>query len=227
MPGVLCLQGGREFTPECREMDGEVLRRARAGSPERPVVVLAGAARVGSDHAGAVARAVEHYESLGAVARGVTDPRHDARATLDELHDEIGLIVLPGGSPSSLIDVLFADDALVGRRLVELHERGVGISGASAGAMAMCEFCVLPDRGRRGRVAVAHGLGLVEGVALPHWTPGDPRWELPDDVHLWGLPECGGVVIEGDATAAVGAGAPSFRHAGAGWLPVIRHVAAT
>jgi len=39
MTGVICLQGGREFTTECREMDAEVLRLA--GSDR--VAVLAGA----------------------------------------------------------------------------------------------------------------------------------------------------------------------------------------
>ena len=44
--GVLCLQGGRELTPPCAEMDAAVLARSNGR-----VVVLAGAARIGSDYA--------------------------------------------------------------------------------------------------------------------------------------------------------------------------------
>ncbi len=56
--GVLCLQGGRELTPPCEEMDRTVLERS-----DGSVVVLAGAARPGSDYAGASKRTVAHYRT--------------------------------------------------------------------------------------------------------------------------------------------------------------------
>ncbi len=223
MTGLICLQGGREFTEPCREMDAEVLDRSGAGSGDRPVAVLAGAARVGQDYRGASGRAATHYRSLGALVEVVPDPREDLDAALAALHDDIGLLVLPGGSPSALIDVLLGTTPGVGTRLLELHRAGSALSGASAGAMVLAEFCVLPDRGRDGRTAVTDGLGLVEGLVLPHWHPGTERWQLPAEVDLWGLPECGGVLVDGDGvTEAVGQGTPSFRVAGAEWLPVVR-----
>ena len=211
--GVLCLQGGRELTPPCREMDRAVLDRC-AG----PVAVLAGAARPGSDYDGASARAAGHYRALGAEVRVVPDPRADVAGALAELTDDVGLVVLPGGAPGGLLDVLTAvDDGSIGRRLTDLWTRGAGLSGASAGAMVLCARTATPDRA----APFADGLGLVDGLAVPHWSPGSERRWAPDDALLWGLPERGGVLIDGDEMVAVGEGRPSFRLDGS-WHEVSR-----
>ena len=201
--GVLCLQGGRELTPPCAEMDATVLARS-----DGRVVVLAGAARIGSDYAGASQRTVAHYRKLGADVDVVTDPRDDAVQALDGLADGIGLIVMPGGSPGGLLDVLTTiDGGSIGRRIAELWQSGAAISGASAGAMVLCTQTVRPD----GHGGIAAGLGFVDGIAVPHWTSGsERRWSLPDGL-VWGLPECGGVIIDGDQMTAVGQGDPSVR----------------
>jgi hypothetical protein len=190
-------------------MDRDVLATANA----EVVTVLAGAGRVGTDYAGASARARRHYEALDVEVQVVPDPRTDPRSALEALHDEIDLIVLPGGSPSSLLDVLSGP---VRERLIELHAAGTAISGASAGAMAMCSHMARPDRDD-----VVDGLGLVDGLALPHWSTGAvPRWSVPD-VTLWGLPECGGVIIEDGVPRGVGAGVAAV-HGRNGWHPVPR-----
>ncbi len=217
--GAICLQGGREFTSDCREMDEFVLAVVDDG----PVAILAGAARVGSDYAGASERARRHYDGLGAEVVIVPDPRTDPTGAIAALTDDLALVVLPGGSPSSLVAVLLGATEQVGDRLLDLHAAGAGISGASAGAMVLCDYTVLPDQRTRRRTTVTHGLALVEGLALPHWEPGPLRWPLPDEVALWGLPECGGVVITDDGTTeAVGHGIPSFRPPGGDWVPVVR-----
>jgi len=209
MSGLLCLQGGREFTADCREMDAEVIAAAGA----RSAAVLAGAARVGSDYAGASARARRHYAALDVEVRIIPDPRDGVDAALNEMHDAIDLLILPGGSPSSLLDVLSGP---VRERVLELHAAGAAISGASAGAMVMCSHMVRPDRGD-----VVNGLGLVDGLALPHWSAGsNPRWSVPEGT-LWGLPECGGVLIDDDGPRGVGAGIASV-HGADGWRPVPR-----
>lgn len=213
--GVLCLQGGREFTAGCRDMDRHVLDLAGAG----PVAVLAGAARVGSDYRGASQRALTHYEDLGATVRTVPDPREDARAAQEALDDDVALVVLPGGSPASLLGVLTDPSTGVGERLLELHAAGVAISGASAGAMVLCEQLVVPDRRPP---TVTAGLGLVAGLALVHWSPdGDRGWPTGDVSVVWGLPECGGIVVDGERLVAVGRGEPSQRIDGR-WTPVAR-----
>lgn len=215
VPGLLCLQGGREFTPGCMEMDRTVLALASTTA----AAVVAGAARIGSDYDGAVSRARRHYEQLGATVVAVPDPRVDLDGALAALDDEVGLIVLPGGSPGGLLDVLIgAATAAVGERLLELHRAGVAISGASAGAMVMCARLIRPDRGGD----TVAGLALADGLALPHWSPGTSRWRTPDDLMLWGLPECGGVILDADHISAVGRGEPSVRRDGV-WSPVPRH----
>lgn len=202
MSRVVCLQGGREFTANCLEMDREVMHRSNASL----VAVIAGAARVGDDYAGASERARRYYAGLGTQVRIISDPRTDPDAALAALDDEIDLIVLPGGSPSGLLGVL---SGAVRSRLIDLHDSGTSISGASAGAMVLCASMARPDRGGD----TVDGLGIVEGLALPHWSPERKPWDVPD-VTLWGLPECGGVIFDGSDPIAVGQGDPSVRRAG-------------
>jgi hypothetical protein len=214
--GVICLQGGRELTPPCDEMDATVLNRCTG-----TVVVLAGSARPGSDYAGSSARTVAHYGRLGVTVVVVPDPRDGHGAALDRLDDDTGLIVMPGGSPGALLDVLtVVGDGAIGARVVELWAAGAGISGASAGAMVLCSHMVNPERG-----GVVDGLGLVPGLAIPHWSPGsERRWSLPESGSgspLWGLPECGGVLIENDTMIAVGQGAAAVSVNG-NWTSVSR-----
>ena len=214
--GAICLQGGRELTPPCDDMDRAVLERCTGR-----VVVLAGAARPGSDYAGASARTIDHYRRLGTDVDVVPDPRDDPRAALEMLATDVGLVVLPGGSPSGLLEVLAtaAGGRAIGERLVELWSTGAAISGASAGAMVLCLHVATPDRGGYS----ADGLGLVPGLAVPHWTLGsERRWSLPDVV-LWGLPECGGVLIDHGGVIGVGQGAASIRLDGT-WSTVDRSV---
>ena len=213
--GVICLQGGRELTRACDVMDRAVLERCSGA-----VVVLAGAARPGSDYAGASGRTVAHYRRLGATVEVAPDPREDHRAALAALGDDTGLVVLPGGSPGGLLDVLTTRPAhgpTIAERLLALWATGTAISGASAGAMVLCAHTATPDRA----AGLADGLDLVPGVAIPHWSPGsERRWLLPDAL-LWGLPECGGVLIDDDSMLAVGQGVASIRAAGA-WTAVDR-----
>lgn len=182
-------------------MDARVLERAG-----RRVAVLAGAAQVGGDYDGASERARRHYTALDGEVTIVPDPRVDNSGALTALGQPIDLLVFPGGSPGGLFDVLHGP---VGDRVIALHAAGLSISGASAGAMVLCAHMVRPDRGAE----VVDGMGLVEGLALPHWEPGPNRWEVPE-ITLWGLPECGGAVIDADGVTAVGHGEPAVRRDG-------------
>ncbi len=208
MSGLLCLQGGRELTPGCEEMDAEVLRRV-----DGPVVVLAGAARTGSDYAGACERTVSWYGRLGTQVTVVPDPREDRAGALAALQD-VGLLVLPGGSPGGLRQVLTGP---VGEQVRALHRDGCAISGASAGAMVLCQRMTVPSQGGR----QVDGLGLAPGVALVHWS-GPTRDRPPADGLLrWGLPERGGVLLTADGAVGVGQGAAAWLWAGR-WTPLPR-----
>jgi hypothetical protein len=82
--------------------------------------------------------------------------------------------------------------------------------------MVLCSQMVSPGR----EVSIVDGLGFVKGLALPHWAPGSNRgWPVPDGLDLWGLPECGGVVLVDDIAHAVGQGEPALRHDGK-WQPI-------
>ena len=106
--------------------------------------------------------------------------------------------------------------SVIASTTASVRSSGTAISGASAGAMVLCSHTARPDRGD-----VVDGLGLVDGLALPHWDAGvDRRWVLPD-VTLWGLPECGGVIIEHGTARGVGGGVASLND-GDGWQPVPR-----
>lgn len=175
-------------------MDAEVLER----SPDGPVVVLAGAAAPGREHEMASRNAVAYYSRL--THRPVVaapDPRSDPTGA-DSALAPAGLVILPGGSPRRLLDVL---DGAIGDTLRRLHGAGTAISGASAGAMVLCAFTVVPGSG------VTDGLGIVEGVAIPHFD-GSNWWDLdlPDDVVRWGLPECGGILVSDGTVEPIGSG---------------------
>lgn len=204
---MLCLQGGAEFGPGCRTMDADLLLRAEGG----PVVVTALAGAQGEEYRTAGDNGVRHFTSLG--ARDVTvapDVREDSDGALAALRSA-RLLVLPGGSPARLLEVLQA--TAVGRLVRELHDDGVVVMGSSAGAMVLCDWTVLPDRrGPRGP-AVSRGLGLVPRLlVVPHWSGGSSRGEwlravehgVPDDVQVVGLPEQSGVLVEDGALHAVG-----------------------
>lgn len=202
MAGTICLQGGREFGSGCRDLDLEVLRRTDMG----PIVVLAGAARPGRDHDTASRNAARYYGNLsGDPAVPAPDPREDLEGCLETL-EQASLVVLPGGSPSELLRVLTVlGDGAVGERLRDLHRRGTTLSGASAGAMVLCARTWLAD----GDGGIVDGLGLVPGLALPHHEPGrEGRAGTPPALPLWGLPECGGVLVDDDGVVAAGAGTP-------------------
>lgn len=199
----MCLQGGNELTPPCREMDTELLARA----PHGRVVVLPLASRRGSDYSQTADNATRYLTDLGAAVAVPDDPRRDPAAALT-LVDEAGLIVLTGGSPRRLRDGLVEtglDAAIRGA-----SRRGALVMGASAGAMVACEITLLPQW--RGNPASGAGIGLVQGyVVVPHFDGKRSAWvreALANAPAALGIPECSGVLIGGAGLTAVGS-APS------------------
>jgi cyanophycinase-like exopeptidase len=211
--GLLCLQGGGEFSPGCRPMDARVLRRVAGGPAPARVAVVALAAAPGSEHDTAVRHGVEHYRRLGADAVGAPDARTDPAGAVAALR-EAALVVLPGGSPSRLLDALRTTP--VGDLLAVLVAGGTAVSGSSAGAMVLGGWTVLPDRRGEAGPAVEEGLGLVPGVVVvPHWSGGSSRGDwlravdaaVPAGTEVLGLPEESGVLVEGTSLTALGTSA--------------------
>ena len=193
---TVCLQGGGEFSPACREMDADLVRRAGGR-----VVVSALAGSPGRDYATATANGVSHFRAVGAAdVVGAPDVRDDRAGALEALRTA-DLLVLPGGSPSRLLTALRSTP--VGDVVREVLSRGGVVMGASAGAMVLCPSTVLPDRRGPSGMEVAAGLGVVPGVAVvPHWSGGSSRGDwlrllAAEPVVVLGLPEESGVVVEG------------------------------
>jgi cyanophycinase-like exopeptidase len=203
---MICLQGGGEFSPACRAMDAALVRRA-AGR----VVVSALAAEPGRDYDTATANGVGHFRAIGAGdVVGAPDARDDARAALDVVATA-RLLVLPGGSPSRLLAAL-RDTGMEAAIGALLDDDGV-VMGASAGAMVLCSWTVLPDKRSGGALAVTAGLGLVPDLlVVPHWSGGSSRGDwlrsidaaAPPATTVVGIPEESGLLVEGTELTAVG-----------------------
>jgi len=201
----VCLQGGAEFGELTVEMDRQLMKLARPG----PVVIVPLASPPGESYRRTGAQAVGYFRSLGAPSVLVAvDAREDDDAACATV-GEAGLVVLPGGSPSRLMDVLTQSRlGLVVRDLVE--EDGV-VMGASAGAMCLASWTLLPDGGD----TVVPGLELVPGVlVLPHYqerrrSQADHLLaHLPRQSAVLGIPEQSGVIVEIDAESRlIGVGA--------------------
>jgi peptidase E len=201
--GVVCLQGGNELTPPCRQMDSDLLARA----PHGPVVVLPLASSRGSDYSRTAENAARYLTELGADVAVPDDPRRDAAAA-HALLGEAGMIVLTGGSPRRLRDGL-ADTGL-DAAIHTASRRGALVMGASAGAMVACTTTLLPQW--RGNPESGPGIGLVDGyVVVPHFDGKRSAWvreALANAPAVLGIPECSGIIVAAGELTAVGV-APS------------------
>lgn len=198
MSGDVCLQGGAELQPGCESMDA-VMLLGPDGGPRR-VLVAPFAGRPGRERTTAGDNARQWYAALGAADITVSLDESDgfAEALTDERLGAAGLLVLPGGSPSRLLEAL----APHAEALRDAVASGLAVSGASAGAMVLCRFTMLP--GPKPRVVPALGLVPVD-LVLPHYGGGQgwldaARPSLPAKPLVLGLPERSGVVVAPDGT---------------------------
>ncbi len=201
--GLICLQGGNEFAPECRDMDALLLATAGHGL----VVLLPLAGAPGREYDTAGANGARYYRDLGATDVSVApDARQDPAGALDAVTNAT-FLVIPGGSPRRL------RDAVVGTRLHDAITAAAAdpdrvVTGSSAGAMVLCATTLLPGRGAP---EVGAGFGVVEDFAvIPHFSGANPRWEralreYASGVDVLGIPECSGVLLDGETVTATGA----------------------
>jgi cyanophycinase-like exopeptidase len=198
----VCLQGGAEFGVASHEMDTTLLKLARPG----PVVVVPLATPSGAAYQRTGAHAVGYYSALGASSVLVaTDAREDDDAACAVVGDA-GMVVLPGGSPSRLLEVL--TQTRLGLVLRDVIDDGGLVVGASAGAMCLAAWTLLPDQGS----TVLPGLDIVPGaLVLPHYDVSRRGQAerllagLPPATSVLCLPEQSGVLWESDSggTASV------------------------
>lgn len=202
MTGVICLQGGNEFTPACREMDRGWLARVPAG-----VVGIAPlACAAGVEYRTAAHNGAEYLRSLG-VADIIVAPEPNlsldgaVRAILDA-----AIVIIPGGSPAR-IRRRVVGTAIGGALRAHLASGGT-VVGASAGAMVLGALMVVPDDDD---MRIRTGLGAVPDVlVLPHY---DQRRsavvdkvaaQLSDAMTILGIPACAGVLYGDGGPLAFG-----------------------
>jgi cyanophycinase len=172
MYGPLALVGGDEFQPGNERQDA-ILRDACAG---RPAYVVATAAQ---DYAaGAVETARRWFAGLGLEIRELRiRSKEDARSP--EVIAEAacaGLVYIAGGDPGWVVDVLRASP--VWTAIASAWRAGAALAGSSAGAMALCEWCLVQTSwpGAADERSV-DALGLIPGCAiLPHFDVLGDAW---------------------------------------------------
>lgn len=212
MTGTLALLGGQEHTAGCEVIDRRLLEEART---DRPVVTVVLAASTPRRRAFKINEALTYWHALGVDVRfamhGGDNEIERALAALENPD----LVVMTGGHPWLLHARLMG--TAVQQRIVELWERGVPISGSSAGAIALCEWrqYLQPPHPLR----LARSFGLVPGAAaaphydrygLRHWVSQVSRRHPA--LQVLGL---------SDRTALIG-GDGNFRVYGRGVVTVVR-----
>lgn len=200
--GLICLQGGNEFARECRAMDALLLDRAGNG----PVVIVPLAGAPGREYDTAGANGVRHFHSLGATDVSVApDARSDLAGAVTAITNA-ALVVIPGGSPRRLLDATKDTEVGAAVRAAAVDEDRV-VTGSSAGAMVLCGRTLLPES-RPPQTADALGV-VPDFVVIPHFDGRNDRWEqvlAQAGTDILGIPECSGVLIDGETVTATGQG---------------------
>lgn len=198
MNALICIQGGDEFTDGCREMDAVWLKLAsRRKTCVAPLACAAGAEYRMAAHNGAAYLRTLGIEDIWMAPE--PDQAYDGavRAIVDA-----DIVVIPGGSPSR------ARERVVGTAVgaaLRAHLAASGtFVGASAGAMVLAEWMLLPDDDMQ----VSNGLGVIADLVLPHYTQSRDRLvdlardQVDDTVDIVGLPTGSGVLYgDGDPLA--------------------------
>jgi cyanophycinase len=166
--GTLALVGGAEWTAGC-DFDAELWE---ASGRSEILILPTAAAYEHPDRA--VGRAVEHFATFGARARGL-DVLARGDADDEMLAAEVRqarFIYLSGGSPLHLRSVF--KDSRVWAALVAAWGAGAVLAGSAAGAMVLGDPMVDPRGG-----ALTLGLGLFSDVAM---VPNAHSWS-PETAH--------------------------------------------
>ena len=154
MPGPIGLQGGLEHYEPTLPIDRRLLDEVGVFVPEIVILPLA-SIKSQAVTAGVLAR--EHWTRLGARAR-VVIPGSGREEMAVEVLAGADVIVLPGGVPNRLFGALTGTPIL--EMILAKWEAGAGITGSSAGAMALFS--------QRLNLYPPHPFRLIPGFGLLH-----------------------------------------------------------
>ena len=172
MYGPLALVGGDEFHPGNERQD-EILRDACAG---RPAYIVATAAQ---DYAAGAVETARNWFAVWAsrcASCASAARRTRARRRSSPRPPRAGLVYIAGGDPGCVVEVLRASP--VWKAIAAAWRAGAALAGSSAGAMALCEWCLVQTSwpGEIDERSV-DALGLIPGCAiLPHFDVLGDAW---------------------------------------------------
>ena len=154
--GAVGLLSSDEFTGAVEAFDRALL----AATGSRVCILLCadpqGAARTGP-------QALAYFRRLGARPE-IGSILSRAEASADALPERYDLLFLAGGSPLPLLETLRGTPAWT--EALRRWRAGAGLAGASAGAMGLCENCLIPEEGADRPTRWSQGLGPLRGFGL-------------------------------------------------------------
>ncbi len=194
MPGPIALLGGLEHYEPMMPIDRQLLDDVGVAAPNVVVLPVASFPR---QVAATGALACSHWARLGTRVQVVL-PRFGGDHRAVEAVSTADVIVLPGGVPDRLVAALHRTP--IWNALVARWQGGAGVTGSSAGAIALFE--------RRVRLYPPNPFRLVPGLGLLHGYVAGPhfdrfrvsKWVSPVVNHLGGL----GVIGLDESTGLVG-----------------------
>lgn len=196
MAGYILLAGGAEFGGQMAVADRRALELA--GGLNAPVAIVPTAAAPDNNHRRAAANGVRWFERLGATNVTILNIIDDVSANQRGLTDTLArmkLVYLLGGFTHHLAQTLVGSRSATS--LKQAYEAGAVIAGSSAGAMALCRHYTNPSDGQ-----VYAGLGMVDGLVLPHHNTFGRKWAKPlarshPTITLIGIDERTGMINDG------------------------------
>lgn len=198
--GPLGILSGDEFTRATADFDRALLQRT---GPRVSIIFCAGhdMAKHNARHARA------YFRAMGADARAL-----DVHSDGDPA--EFDLMIIAGGSPKELLGCLLG--SRVWSDVQARWRAGAGLAGASAGAMALSEHCLLPEAGAGVPTVWSPGLGPLTKAGLAVHASSRPRAWLDAitasaPVPVLALDDCTGVILQrGTEPTIVGSGSVWF-----------------
>ena len=202
--GPIGLLSSDEFTLGARTFDRALLAAARG-----PRVAIMPCAD--HEHADMIMNnARAHLTPLGATVFEADIGHRPASGTLRDAD----VYYLPGGDPSELLACLRG--TLLPRQLIDRWMNGAALAGSSAGAMALCKACLIPEPGADKPTVWTDGLGPIEKVGLAvHVTTRPHAWlrrvAETSRVPVLAMDDGTGVLLRnGRAPEVIGRGRVSF-----------------
>ncbi|HDD05104.1 MAG TPA: hypothetical protein ENF51_01280 [Candidatus Aenigmarchaeota archaeon] len=193
---IYFLGGGDVKKRECKEIYKKAFREAG----ERPKVLMLPWTTTSEEKRERYKKIIkEYFEDLGAEVRFA-----EAFEPIEEIRRKIrasDVIYLPGGKPE-----VFMNYAR-GKRLGELLKGFQGvIVGNSAGALVLCEECLITRDEEYPETVVIPGLGVVNFCVEVHYDPSEDEElkELSKDRKIYAIPERCALVFDGQEFETIG-----------------------